>query len=241
MKTLHLQEFERHLKKAHLKSQYVYMPNGNRVPPDFAWGWITNELITRGASFQAIATFCHPRGLPALANIRPFSSRKACLDHVGFHLLDETGADADMDEVCARVITLRPELRIFDAAFVEAETEKWVRIDRRDHRTYCLQAVGRPDLVFDGSILEWDYILDEEEENPVWTERTKYRTARGGFVALREQTTFQGQKRLLSNHEFQTFLTEEEADEFLYREERPDGSPEERSRARAPDAGMSLF
>ncbi|WPY96883.1 hypothetical protein T8T21_19525 (plasmid) [Limimaricola variabilis] len=130
---------------------------------------------------------------------------------------------------------------VFDAEIVEAETDKWVRIERRDRRTYCLQAVGRPDLVFDGSILEWDYILDEEEENPVWTERTKYRTARGGFVALREQTTFQGQERLLSNHEFQTFLTEEEADDFLYREERPDGSPEERSRTRAPDAGMSLF
>ncbi|MBB3710454.1 hypothetical protein FHS00_000007 [Limimaricola variabilis] len=230
MKTLHLHEFERHLEKAHLNTQYAYMPNSDRVPPDLAWGWITNELITRGASFQAIATFCHPRGLPALANIRPFSSRKACLDHVGFHLLDETGADADMDEVCARVVTLRPELMVFDAAFVEAVTDRWVRIDRRDHRTYCLQAVRRPDLVFDGSILEWDYILDEEAENSIWTERTKYRTAHGGFVALREQTTFEGQERVLSDREFQIFSTEEEADDFLYREERTNSSSRRRRR-----------
>ncbi|MGR3592515.1 MAG: hypothetical protein ACU0B9_11060 [Limimaricola soesokkakensis] len=216
MKTLNLHEFARHLEKSHLKTQYVYMPNGDRVPPEFAWGWITNELITRGASFQAVATFRHPKGLPERSDIQPFFAGKTLLDHVGFHLLDEAGEDADMEEVCARVINLRPDLMKFDADIIETDSADWVKIDRDDHRTYCLQAAGRPDLVFDGVILEWDYVLDEHPVHSVRSERTKYRTVNGRYVASRDHATFEGGRRLLIHRAHRVFPTEKEADEFLY-------------------------
>ncbi len=220
MKTLHMHEFERHLEKAHLKTQYIYTPNGDRVPPEMAGGWITNELITRGASFQTVATFCHPKGMPSLADVRPFSTGKSCLDHIGFHLLDDSGSDADIEEVCSRVAELRPDLMEFDASVLGAEdAQTWVRVDRNDYRTYCLQAPGCADLVFDGVILEWDYIEDDEAEHPIWTERTKYRSARGAYIALKEKTAFQDGRPISSNRMLQIFPTEEEADDFLYEED----------------------
>lgn len=225
MKTLYLYEFERHLRKAQLRTCFRYEPRvgsygftAGSGSPEIMCGFIGNELITRGAIFEAMAIFYHPVGRPDQAKVNPLFFDKPYLSHTGFHYLDETGGDAKRDAVCELAFNRRPDMMEIDASVLgSGQIGDWGVIYRDDYRTYCLQGRGRPDLVFDGLIMDWgcDYTDMLDEEGCLWIELTKYRTSKGEYVALKEQSVLQDQERLFYDRKFRIFSSETEADEYL--------------------------